>query len=142
MKMRLALMVAVTGLDLGTKWAMYDSSMLNPGLARADGWLLGAGFVACAVIYAALAFGVVVIGGATGVGLALWLGGSLGQAIQFVVTGSVSDWIPVGPFGRLTIWTNLADIAAVVGATICTVQWGWYGPSHESYNRRYFVKPL
>lgn len=142
MKMRVGLMLAVLALDLGTKWAMYPWSVLNPGLARADGWLLSIGLVACVAIYCALAVGMMVSKGATGVGLALWLGGSLGQAIQFVVTGSVSDWIPVGPFGRLTIWTNLADIAVVTGATICIVQWGWYGHPHELYTRRYFVKPL
>lgn len=127
MKTRIGLTLAVLALDLGTKWAMYDASVLNPGLAKADGWLFHAGLVACVVIYSALAMGMLFTNGVTGVALALWLGGSLGQALQFAVTGSVSDWIPVGPFGRLTIWTNLADIAVATGAAICIVQWGRYG---------------
>jgi hypothetical protein len=126
---RLGVALGVLALDLGTKWAFYDSSRFNPALARADGWLLVAGIAFCVAAYAALATGTVFVSGAAGWGIALWFGGSMGQAIQFVATGSVSDWIPVGPIQNVTMWTNLADIAVAVGALAVIFQWGWRGQS-------------
>lgn len=124
---RLCIALGVLTLDLGTKWAFYDSSKFNPGLARVDGWLLIAVVVFCLAVYAAEVVGTILVSGVAGIGFALWLGASLGQAIQFAATGSVSDWIPVGPIQNVTMWTNLADLALLAGAGAVLFQWGWRG---------------
>lgn len=112
------IVVAVLAVDLATKWAMYGDSRMNPWLARLDGYALGVGALAWAAVVAALVSGLLITTGITRAALAAWLGGALGQGIQFAVTGSVSDWLVIGP-----AMTNVADLAVLVGVAVTVVQW-------------------
>lgn len=119
----IGILLAVLAVDLATKWVMYGESQMNPGISRLDGWLILVGVVVWAAGVAALVSGILITRGITRAALAAWLGGALGQGIQFGLTGSVSDWIAVGPVYRVTLWTNIADLAVLVGAIVTVIQW-------------------
>lgn len=114
----IGIVVTVLAVDLTTKWAMYGESRMNPWLDRLDGSMVALGIIAWAAVVAALASGMLITTGTTRAALAAWLGGALGQGVQFALTGSVSDWIAIGP-----VLTNVADLAVLVGVAVTVVQW-------------------
>lgn len=119
----IGIVLAFLAADLVTKWAMYGDSRMNPGISRLDGWLIVVGVVAWAAGVVGLGSGLFITRGITRAALAAWLGGALGQGIQFAATGSVSDWIEVGPVFRVTLWTNIADLTVLAGAIVTVIQW-------------------
>ena len=129
------LTVAVVALDLITKLTI--PGILNPGIS----WGLGAtiSWLWLVIVIGSLA----VVGGAVGwfcrtkqrtwlftIGLALFVGGVLGNAIDRLITGgAVHDFINFVIFKN-----NLADIAICVGAGLVLLYIIWQGArGHDAH---------
>jgi len=115
-------LAGVPGADFATKWALRDWSLRNEGITRFDGGFLVALIAVYGVLYCATLAGLVLTKGVTGIGVALFAGGLLGNGLQMVWQGSASDWLRV-TVANGSAWTNLADVAVGAGAGI----WGWRG---------------
>lgn len=117
------LTVAVLALDLITKFTI--PGILNPGVA----WGVGANVSWLWVVIVVFSFALVAMAvwwffhtkrrtWLLTIGLALFIGGVLGNAIDRLVTGgAVHDFINFVIFQN-----NLADMAIIVGATLVGVQ--------------------
>lgn len=112
----------VPGADFATKWALRDWSVRNEGITRFDGWALAALVVVYGALYCATLTGLVLTKGLTGIGVALFAGGLLGNGLQVAWQGSASDWLRVAVADQ-ALWTNFADVAVGIGVWI----WGSRG---------------
>ncbi len=102
-------------LHVGIKWVLNKHFAFS---VPAPLWLIGLVVLSVLILVARRWWQEVRAGLASSYGLALVLGGALGNIIDRVRLGGVQDWIEVGIKGWSTSSFNIADVLIVVGVLL------------------------
>jgi len=112
-------------LHVGIKWVLNKHFAFS---VPAPLWVIALVVVSVLILVVHRWWQEVRSGLASSYGLALVLGGALGNILDRVRLGGVQDWIEVGIKGWSTSSFNLADVFIVVGVLI----WVWMSRKRES----------
>lgn len=102
-------------LHIGIKWVLNKHFAFS---VPAPQWVIGAVVLTVLILVARRWWQEVRAGLTSSYGLALVLGGALGNIIDRVRLGGVQDWIEVGIKGWSTSSFNIADVLIVVGVVL------------------------